>query len=585
MTDRFAYPLPFGATVTSHETKFRIWAPSCETLELELDGHLHAMQAEADGWFSSTQQPSPGTPYRFKLPDGMMVPDPVSRAQAGGVHDASLTVDPCSYGWQHGGWTGRPWHEAVIYELHPGAFGGFKGIQAQLPRLAQLGVTAIELMPISAFPGNHNWGYDGVMPYAPDSAYGTPDELKAMIDAAHGLGLMVFLDVVYNHFGPDGAYIHVYANKFFREDLHTPWGASIDFRRPEVRAYFEKNSLFWLMEYRFDGLRYDAVHAIGDPGFLDEMANTIRGGVEPGREVHLVLEHENNAARHLRHGPQQPGYDAQWTDDFHHAVHVLLTGETEGYYEDFHQPIQHLARVLAEGFAYQGELSPHSGRLRGEASGHLPTTDFVICLQNHDQIGNRALGERITVLADPQALRAASVLLFMTPFIPLIFMGDEFQAKTPFLFFTDHGEELAQLVRDGRKSEFKHFAAFKDPERREQIPDPNSPETFKASIPPFEGDSSFYQELLALRRQHIVPGMVGARSAGVETLGRSALIARWTLGNGRKLSIGVNLGDGKPEVLPPAGDMIAESVDGAWDSLLYGFLQERSCVAWVESAA
>ena len=583
MSDRFAFSLPFGATVTERGTKFRIWAPSCEYLELDLDGHLHVMQAEDDGWHSITLTTPIGTPYRFKLPDGMMVPDPASRAQAGHVHDASLVVDPKSYQWKHPGWRGRPWHETVIYELHAGTFGGFKGIEAQLPRLHDLGITAIELMPVSAFPGDHNWGYDGVMPYAPDSAYGTPDELKSMIDTAHGLGLMVFLDVVYNHFGPDGAYIHVYAQKFFREDLKTPWGASIDFRRPEVRAYFEKNSQFWLMEYRFDGLRYDAVHAIGDPGFLDEMANTIRGGVEPDRHVHLVLEHENNASRHLRTSPISPGYDAQWTDDFHHAVHVLLTGETEGYYEDFKDALTHLRRVLAEGFAYQGELSPHSGRLRGEASAHLPTTDFVICLQNHDQTGNRAMGERLTVLADPQALRAATALLLLTPFIPLLFMGEEFAATTPFLFFTDHGEELAELVRAGRRSEFQHFAAFKDPERRDQIPDPNSVDTFRASIPPFEGDCSFHQKLLSVRFKEIVPGIVGCRTAGVEVVGKSALIARWRMVDNRTLCIAVNFGNDKPEVPAPMGDTIFETPVGTWDGLMYGFLLERSCVAWFET--
>jgi maltooligosyltrehalose trehalohydrolase len=498
------------------------------------------------------------------------------------VHDPSLVVDPRAFAWQHGGWKGRPWHEAVVYELHPGAFGGFDGIRAQLPRLAALGVTAIELMPIADFPGAHNWGYDGVLPYAPDAAYGTPDQLKALVDAAHGLGLMVMLDVVYNHFGPDGAYIHAFAKSFFRDDRKTPWGASIDFRRPEVRQYFEQNAIYWLMEYRFDGLRFDAVHAIQDPGFLDELAATIRRSVEPGREVHLVLEHEGNAARHLRTGPGAPGFDAQWTDDVHHCLHVLLTGESEGYYEDFADPINQLGRAMAEGFVYQGEVSKHSGEPRGEPSSHLPSTAFVICLQNHDQIGNRAMGERLTALADPQALRAATALLLLAPFIPMLFMGEEVASKTPFLFFTSHNDELADLVREGRRSEFKHFAAFQDPERREKIPDPNAPSTFQASIPDFSGDSSFVHKLLDVRRTRVTPGIPGCRSAGVEVLGKAALVARWRLGTGETLAIAINFGDEKPSLPLPSGDTIFEAPVGAWDAAMYGALLERSAVAWIE---
>ena len=301
MTERFAHPLPFGATLEGQTTRFRIWAPSADQLTLELDGTDHAMTVEGDGWFALSLPAPAGSRYKFRMSDGMAFPDPASRAQAGDVHDPSLVVDPSSYEWQHGDWQGRPWHETVIYELHPGTLGGFVGIREHLPRLKALGVTAIELMPVAQFPGAHNWGYDGVLPYAPDSAYGTPDQLKALIDEAHGMGLMVFLDVVYNHFGPDGAYIHAFANRFFRDDLNTPWGASIDFRRPEVRAYFEQNALYWLQEYRFDGLRFDALHAISESDFLDEMAATIRSNVQ--REVHLVMEHEGNAAKHLRATP------------------------------------------------------------------------------------------------------------------------------------------------------------------------------------------------------------------------------------------------------------------------------------------
>ncbi len=578
MTERFAHPLPFGATLDGPSARFRIWAPSAERLSLELDGADHPMEAEGGGWHAANLPAAAGARYRFKLPDGVAFPDPASRAQAGDVHDPSLVVDPRSYEWQHAGWRGRPWHEAVVYELHPGAFGGFDGIRAQLPRLAALGVTAVELMPIADFPGAHNWGYDGVLPYAPDAAYGTPDQLKALVDAAHGLGLMIMLDVVYNHFGPDGAYIHAFAKSFFRDDISTPWGASIDFRRQEVRQYFEQNALYWLQEYHFDGLRFDAVHAISEPDFLDGMARTVRSAVGPDRHVHLVLEHEGNAAKHLAPGL----FNAQWTDDVHHCLHVLLTGESEGYYEDFQDPINQLARAMAEGFVYQGEVSKHGGQPRGEPSAHLPTTAFVICLQNHDQIGNRAMGDRLTTLADPRSLRAATVLLLLAPFVPMVFMGEEVASKTPFLFFTSHNEELAKLVREGRRSEFKHFAAFQDPERREKIPDPNASSTFEASIPAFSGDSGFMSKLLEIRRSRVVPGIPGCRSAGVSVLGKSAMVARWTLGTGETLSIAVNFGDEKPALPQPGGDTLFESPVGAWDAAMYGSLLERSAIAWIE---
>ncbi len=584
MTERFAHALPFGAELEGGQARFRVWAPSVERLTLRLDGAEHPMTAEAEGLHTATVPAKAGGTYKFAAPDGMAFPDPAARAQAGDVHDASLLVDPRSYQWQHAEWRGRPWHETVIYELHAGVFGGFDGIRAQLPRLAALGVTAVELMPVADFPGAHNWGYDGVLPYAPDAAYGTPDQFKAMVDAAHGLGLMVFLDVVYNHFGPDGAYIHAFAKPFFREDLHTPWGAAIDFRKAPVQQYFEQNALYWLNEYRVDGLRFDAVHAFKDPEFLDDLARTIRAGVEPGRHVHLVMEHEGNAARHIRTGPDAPGFDAQWTDDVHHALHVLLTRESEGYYEDFADPVQHLAKSMAEGFAYQGQVSKHGGEPRGEPSGHLPTTSFVICLQNHDQIGNRAMGERLTALADPQALRAATALLLLSPFIPLLFMGEEVESKTPFLFFTDHNDELAELVRKGRRAEFKHFAAFQDPARRDSIPDPNAASTFQASIPDFGGDASFVQRLLQVRRDRVTPGIPGARTAGVSVLGKHALAARWTLGTGETLVIAINLGDEKPGIPMPSGDMIFEVPAGAWDGAMYGFLVERSATVWIEPA-
>ncbi len=571
-TQRYAHPLPFGAELqVDGSTRFRIWAPTVEVIELELNGGGPVpMQAEDGGWHSLTCRAPAGTRYRYRMPDGLAVPDPASRQQAPDVHDPSVVVDPRSYEWRNTDWAGRPWHEAVVYELHAGAMGGFSGIRRRLPELRALGITAIEIMPISDFPGDRNWGYDGVLPYAPDSAYGTPDELKAMVDEAHGLGLMVMLDVVYNHFGPDGAYIHAYAKTFFREEVHTPWGAAIDFRRPEVCDYFIQNALFWLQEYRFDGLRFDAVHAISEESFLHDLGGAIRSGVEPGRQVHLVLEHENNRAALLRSGPDAPGFDAQWADDFHHCMHVLLTDESEGYYEDFQDATNLLATCLRDGFAYQGQISPHHQAPRGEPSGHLPTTGFVMCLQNHDQIGNRAMGERLTTLADPAKLRAATALLLLSPFIPMLFMGEEHGATSPFLFFTSHNDELAGLIREGRRAEFKHFAAFHDPARRDAIPDPNSPATFEASAPN-GGDaatSAFIRSLLEIRRDRIVPGLLGCRSEGVEVVGNGALRAAWQLGNGKRLLIGLNLGDTPvPSGLPDATPVVAVPPEAAGATL------------------
>jgi maltooligosyltrehalose trehalohydrolase len=542
----------FGATLTTpNQTMFQLWAPDCSTVSIELqDGKSFPMLAGPDGFFTAEVSTGAGTRYRYRISPDLAVPDPASRAQDSDVHGYSIVVDP-NYPWQHKNWLGRPWHEAVIYELHAGAFGGFNGISQQLPRLKALGVTAIELMPIADFPGGRNWGYDGVLPYAPDTAYGTPDELKALIDAAHGLGLMVFLDVVYNHFGPDGNYLNAYAAGFFRDDIHTPWGGAIDFRRAPVRRFFIENALYWLTDFQFDGLRFDAVHAIADDSFLPDMAAEIRTHFPPERHIHLILENEKNDATLLRVLPEDKKFEAQWTDDWHHCLHVLLTGEHEGYYRDFENPAAQLARCMAEGFAYQGEPSAHAdGAPRGTPSRHLPTTAFVICLQNHDQIGNRALGERLTALAHPQALRAAALLLLMTPQIPMLFMGEETASKTPFLFFTDHNDELAGAVREGRRKEFAHFAAFADPARREKIPDPNAPDTFHASIPeppealtPDQTEMlALYEAALKLRAEHITPRLPGARSISAQPLSNSAIHAAWQMGDGATLTIACNLG-------------------------------------------
>jgi len=523
----------------AQHTRFALWAPDAFYVSVELEnGKSIAMLPQADGWFEVEIKCPAGTRYRYNIDGEQDVPDPASRAQASDVHGWSLVVDPLAYHWRQPNWQGRPWHEAVIYELHVGALGGYANVEQHLPRLAELGVTAIELMPLAQFPGERNWGYDGVLPYAPHSSYGTPEQLKHLIDSAHEHGLAVILDVVYNHFGPDGNYLGQYAASFFQEDVHTPWGAGIDFERREVRDFFLDNALMWLLEYRFDGLRLDAVHAIDNPGFLQELAQRVRQQVDTGRHVWLVLENELNQASLLKHD-----FDAQWNDDFHNVLHVLLTGETDAYYSDFAQdPTAKLARCLGEGFIYQGDTTRH-GHARGEPSGGLPPTAFVAFLQNHDQIGNRALGERLHQLCPPQALKAATALLLLSPMIPLMFMGDEANAAEPFLFFTDHHGELAEAVREGRRNEFADFAAFQDPERREHIPDPNALSTLQQSMPTLADQDhvAFYRELLSLRHRHIVPHLPGSVALGAQVLGDAAVSARWRLGNGSVLQIDLNL--------------------------------------------
>lgn len=614
MNVAYAYPLSFGAQVLSpHKANFRIWAPSARAVELEINGavatHMRAGEDVSEpGWFSTEFNCTAGTRYRYRIhaADGnqISIPDPASRAQDGDAHDASIVVDPSAYQWRSTGWMGRPWHETVLYELHVGALGGFEGVMKKLPELAALGITAVELMPVSDFPGARNWGYDGVLPFAPDAAYGTPEQLKQLVDAAHDLGMMVFLDVVYNHFGPDGNYLGSYAAPFFREDVHTLWGQAIDFRRHEVRKFFLENVLYWLMEYRFDGLRFDAVHAIGEQDWLEELAQRVRATTEPGRHVHLVLEHDDNAA-HLLGTPADKKFDAQWNDDFHHVMHVLLTGENGGYYKDYSEhTAARLARSLSEGFVYQGDPSQHrDGGLRGEPSAHLPPTAFVNFLQNHDQIGNRAFGDRLTTLANPQALRAAHALLMLVPNIPMLFMGEEIGAKEPFYYFTSHIDpKLADAVREGRRQEFAKFPAFADSAVRARIPDPNAEQTFRDSIPNWtasaansDDDASlswlnWTARLLAVRHAHIIPRLPGARALSAAAVGPAAVVARWKMGDGTTLVIALNLADAsvplKLDAISETGgaDLLFET-DSALQSLGTEMLPSHGLVALLEPAA
>lgn len=593
MSERFGYRLPFGAElIDERETHFRIWAPGVEQLSIDvMNGDQISenfpMQREDHGYFSATAPVAAGTAYYYRLPDGLQVPDPASRLQRDDVHGPSVVVNPHSYRWRHSRWRGRPWAEMVIYEIHPGCWGGFSGIEQRLDYLKDLGVTAIELMPIADFPGERNWGYDGVMPFAPDRSYGTPEELKQLIDAAHEADICVYLDVVYNHFGPEGNYLHTYAPLFFNPERHSPWGAAIDFEQIPVREFFTNNALYWLCEYRFDGLRFDAVHAISEKDWLDEMAARVRD--ETGdRHVHLMLENERNRATHL-----EQDFDAQWNDDGHNVLHVLLTGEHEGYYSNYvNEPTRKLERMLESGFIYQGEPSPlHGNRPRGEPSGHLSPTQFVLFLQNHDQVGNRACGERLTSLCDPEALRAAITLQLLSPQIPLLFMDEEWGSTTPFLYFTDFHGELAAAVRDGRRKEFKAFSAFADPEAQQRIPDPNDEETFLSSASFKAEDTAqqrahhdFYQRLLRLRHQALVPYLAEARSLGAAVLGDKAVTARWELPGQGVLSLFVNLAADTVAVTATDGDLLFESREGTAEALQSGSLPGYCSIALIESS-
>jgi malto-oligosyltrehalose trehalohydrolase len=556
---RFGYALPFGAEVQDGGVRFRLWAPSKAAAGVVVDGTECALRATGDGWFEGLVDGArAGSRYVFSFRDSdLRVPDPASRFQPEGVHAPSMVVDPRRYAWQTPEWRGRPKHELVFYELHVGTFtaeGTYAAAMRRLDDLVTLGITALELMPLAQPAGTRNWGYDGVFAFAPQYAYGMPDDLKAFIDAAHARGLCVFLDVVYNHFGPEGNYLHAYAEAFFTPRHKTPWGAAInvdDRGGAAVRDFFVHNARFWLDEYRFDGLRLDAVHEIHDDSprpYLQELSQRVRAGIEPGRAAQLVLENDANDPALLS------WYDAQWNDDVHHALHVLLTGERDAYYRDFAaEPGRLLARALAEGFAYQGEPSRHRrGAPRGAPSAGLPATSFVNFLQNHDQVGNRAFGERVASLAPDDAVRAASTVVMLAPALPLLFMGEEWSATTPFLFFSDFGAELGTAVTEGRRREFAAWPAFSDPDVRARIPDPQDPATMRAStldwdereIPRLASMLAFHRELLRARAEHIVPHLAGgAHGDGFTMLAETAFSVRWRFGDGTGLGLVANLGE------------------------------------------
>ncbi|EGS2006684.1 malto-oligosyltrehalose trehalohydrolase [Enterobacter cloacae] len=553
----------WGAEFISDDVvRFRVWAEGQKELTLRLAATDVPMTATGGGWFQAdVPGVTHGAEYQFVLLDGMAVPDPASRAQKGDVNGPSVVIDPRRYQPVNRDWAGRPWEETIIYELHIGTFtpeGTFRAAIDKLPYLAELGITQLEVMPVSQFGGSRGWGYDGVLLYAPHSAYGAPEDFHAFIDAAHGLGLSVVLDIVLNHFGPEGNYLPLLSPAFFDAQRMTPWGNGIAYEREPVRQYMTDAPLFWLTEYRLDGLRFDAIDQIkdgSDTHILEEIAAKIREAI-PHRHVHLTTEDSRNVI--FLHPRDEQGnaplFTGEWNDDFHNAAHVFATGETHAYYQDFaFEPEKKFARALAEGFVYQGEVSLQTGESRGVECRTQPPQFFVDFIQNHDQTGNRAQGERLISLAGADKTRVLLAALLLSPHIPLLFMGEEYGETHPFLFFTNFHGELAKAVREGRAKEFTGHAGHD-----ETVPDPNDVNTFFRSkldwhkVATDEGKTwlRYTRHLLTLRHRYIVPLLHpgGAVEGHVLKTAPGMVAVCWRFPSGT-LSLALNIGI-KPVALP-----------------------------------
>ncbi|HWA10294.1 MAG TPA: malto-oligosyltrehalose trehalohydrolase [Opitutaceae bacterium] len=505
--------LPVGAEVQAGGgVDFRVWAPASRAAAVMfVGGGEFPLGAEAGGYFSGfCRGARAGSDYRIRLDAGLF-PDPASRFQPQGVAGPSECIDPGGYAWRHPEWRRPRWRGQSIYELHVGTFtrdGTFVGACARLDHLRELGVEAIELMPVADFPGGRNWGYDGVAWYAPARCYGRPDDLRTLVDAAHGRGLAVILDVVYNHLGPEGNFLAAYSRDYFRGDRPTPWGPGPALDGPvsgPVREYIVANAAYWLDEFRIDGLRLDATHALPDSSprhLLEEITDAVHA-----REGFVIAEDERNLADLVREAGGEPGLDAVWADDFHHQARVALTGTRKSYFASYGGTTADLADTLLHGWSYRGQPFPFRGNSpRGSACRHLPASAFVVCLENHDQVGNRAHGERLEHLVTPAQFRAASLLLCLGPYVPLIFMGQEWAATAPFLFFTDHPGEVGLKVSEGRRREFDHGGPALD------FPDPQHEATFRRSkLDWAEREAGVHRGILALYREAL-----GLRRAAVE---------------------------------------------------------------------
>lgn len=571
-----------GAWLDGDGVRFRVWAPERPSLQVAIESPergVEPLERYPDGTFGGRVAGiGAGARYRYQLEDGQAFPDPASRFQPDGVHGPSEVVDPTTFPWTDASWRGIADVDLVLYEIHVGTFtreGTFAAAAERLEDLVALGVTAVELMPVADFPGNRNWGYDGVDLFAPARCYGHPDDLRRFVDRAHSLGLAVFLDVVYNHFGPEGNYVSKFSPYYFSVQHKNPWGQAINFdgdHSSMVRAFFFENALHWLHEYHIDGLRLDATHAIQDVRarhFLIELATRARESVH-GRRVYVIAEDHRNLAAMVRpEGEGGWGLDGVWADDFHHDVRVALAGDNEGYYGDYEGSATALATVLNRGWQFVGQYSSYLQEHRGTDPSGIPPRRFVFCIQNHDQIGNRALGERLHHQIDLAAYRAASALLLTAPATPLLFMGQEWATQSPFLYFTDHPEPLGSSVTEGRRREFRHFAAFNDPESLERIPDPQAEETFHRCVldpeerarEPHASMLRLYQTLLALRRTE--PALRHAQIGSFEAfaLTDTTLLIRQDAEAGASLLVVIQLdGPGRVDL---AGHPALSGLDGA----------------------
>ena len=509
--------MTLGARPSATGVDFRVWAPAATRVDVVVEHGAsrvaHALAPESGGYFAGhVDGIGAGARYRYRLDGDASYPDPASRSQPDGVHGASEVVDPTAFRWTDDAWEGVAADALVIYELHVGTFtpeGTFDAAIARLDHVVSLGATAVEVMPIAAFAGTRNWGYDGVSLYAPAAPYGGPEAFRRFVDAAHARGLGVILDAVYNHFGPDGNYLHALTGgRFFTDRHHTPWGDAIAYDGPDgaaVRDFVVQNALHWAAEYHVDGLRLDATHAIYDDSpvhVLAEISERLHGLERPRV---LIAEDERNERRVVL-SPREHGLgmDAVWADDFHHQIRRLLAGDAESYFASFGGTVAELATTLERGWYYEGQSTAAGGQPRGTPASDLPPRAFVHCLQNHDQVGNRALGDRLHHVVPLDVYRAATALLLLSPYTPLLWMGQEWGASTPFQFFTDHTPELGEKVTAGRRGEFAAFSAFRDPAARERIPDPQAESTFLTSKLRWdECDAAPHAGLLALHREFL----------------------------------------------------------------------------------
>ncbi len=553
-----------GASPTREGASFRIWAPTAAIVELEICAQprgYYPMQPLGDGtWMAAIAGLGPGTLYRYRLNRQDSYPDPYSKSQPQGVHGPSEVVDPEAYTWRDKGWKGLKAKGLVIYECHVGTFtapGTFDSLIDQLDRLAGLGVRAIELMPLAEFSGTRNWGYDGVYLYAPTRNYGGVDALKRLVDAAHDKGLGVIMDVVYNHMGPEGNYISQFSPYYFSSKYKTAWGDAINYDGPEsqwVRKFVIDNACYWVNEYHVDGLRLDAPFAIHDSSrshILQDLTTELRNSVSPGRGVVLIAESSENDVRYLLPSTKGGhGFDAVWADDFHHSIRRYLAGDNEGYYRDYKGTLEEVARTINQGFLYEGEWSPFWGRIRGTPARDQSAQGFQHSLQTHDQVDNRALGDRLHYTIDLDRYRAASMVLLLLPYTPLLFMGQEFLASSPFQYFTDHSPDLGRLVTEGRRKEFADYSAFDDLDSLEKIPDPQAEETFlrsklkleEASISPGAEISALYRELLRLRRSDPVLSKQDRHAMQARAIGNDILAVQFHAEEGDRLML-ANFGE------------------------------------------